>query len=103
MSARPQNCCGVCPPIASGGYDCTCQGNRNCPAFRVELNKRIRSVFESAIDCYAETTRKGMLEPCGKPAIALKWDDASYPYPVCKHHSRGDMVTVVEIEQAVRR
>lgn len=24
---RPATCCGKCPPIAGGGYDCTCEGN----------------------------------------------------------------------------
>lgn len=23
---RPNGCCGVCPPRARGGYDCTCDG-----------------------------------------------------------------------------
>lgn len=27
---RPEGCCGVCPPIVGGGYDCTCQDNPNC-------------------------------------------------------------------------
>ena len=27
---RPSVCCGVCPPIAGGGYDCTCEGNPRC-------------------------------------------------------------------------
>lgn len=31
MSDRPPYCCGVCPPTARGGYDCTCRGNPSCP------------------------------------------------------------------------
>lgn len=27
---RPAACCGKCPPIAGGGYDCTCEGNPRC-------------------------------------------------------------------------
>jgi hypothetical protein len=27
---RPAGCCGKCPPIAGGGYDCTCEGNPRC-------------------------------------------------------------------------
>ena len=30
--ARPDYCCGVCPPFADGGYDCTCMGNPRCPS-----------------------------------------------------------------------
>ena len=29
--ARPPECCGVCPPILRGGYDCTCADNPRCP------------------------------------------------------------------------
>ena len=28
---RPVGCCGVCPPIVGGGYDCTCTDNPRCP------------------------------------------------------------------------
>lgn len=31
MAERPIGCCGVCPPIVGGGYDCTCAGNPRCP------------------------------------------------------------------------
>lgn len=27
---RPAQCCGKCPPIRGGGYDCTCEGNPRC-------------------------------------------------------------------------
>ena len=27
---RPAICCGKCPPIVGGGYDCTCEGNPKC-------------------------------------------------------------------------
>ena len=30
---RPPDCCGVCPPIVGGGYDCTCAGNPRCPNY----------------------------------------------------------------------
>jgi hypothetical protein len=30
---RPDECCGVCPGIVGGGYDCTCTGNPRCPKF----------------------------------------------------------------------
>lgn len=29
---RPDGCCGKCPPISRGGYDCTCAGNPRCQA-----------------------------------------------------------------------
>jgi hypothetical protein len=27
---RPDYCCGKCPPIVGGGFDCTCRGNPRC-------------------------------------------------------------------------
>lgn len=30
---RPAGCCGVCPPIVGGGYDCTCRGNPRCSTY----------------------------------------------------------------------
>ena len=29
---RPDGCCGTCPPIRGGGYDCTCADNPRCNA-----------------------------------------------------------------------
>ncbi|PFG19851.1 hypothetical protein [Serinibacter salmoneus] len=29
---RPAYCCGRCPAIVTGGYDCTCEGNPRCAA-----------------------------------------------------------------------
>ena len=31
MTDRNPDCCGACPPIEGGGYDCTCKGNPHCP------------------------------------------------------------------------
>lgn len=28
---RPPYCCGKCPPIEGGGYDCTCLFVKECP------------------------------------------------------------------------
>lgn len=33
---RPEYCCGVCPPIYGGGYDCTCRGNPRCSNYEGE-------------------------------------------------------------------
>lgn len=30
---RPPECCGKCPPLVRGGYDCTCAGNVSCPNY----------------------------------------------------------------------
>jgi len=30
---RPSTCCGACPRILNGGYDCTCEHNPRCPNY----------------------------------------------------------------------
>lgn len=32
--ARPAYCCGACPEIDGGGYDCTCRDNPRCLNYR---------------------------------------------------------------------
>lgn len=59
--------------------------------------------------CDAGVTRKGELEPCDKPAIAVavSADEISagrdYWWPVCPHHSRGRrMVKLPELIRAIQ-
>lgn len=33
---RPAGCCGTCPPILGGGYDCTCADNPRCDANKAD-------------------------------------------------------------------
>lgn len=33
---RPAGCCGACPPILGGGYDCTCADNPRCDANKAD-------------------------------------------------------------------
>lgn len=41
--------------------------------------------------CVAEVSRKGISEPCDKPAVAVAWGDAEgeMHWPVCAYHTRG--------------
>lgn len=34
---RPVECCGKCPPILGGGYDCTCEGNPRCSKYGMTI------------------------------------------------------------------
>lgn len=97
MSARPPECCGMCPPIMGGGYDCTCTVNPNCPNL-------LRAIARAHVyhECHESVTRKGELEPCDKPAVAVRLDGMGGAYPVCKHHARGDMATLTDIREALR-
>lgn len=33
VNVRPEYCCGKCPAIVGGGYDCTCKDNPRCKKF----------------------------------------------------------------------
>lgn len=37
---RPDGCCGTCPPILGGGYDCTCADNPRCDANKADRYDR---------------------------------------------------------------
>jgi len=43
VAERPIGCCGVCPPIVGGGYDCTCAGNPRCPKRKPQRIQRKRT------------------------------------------------------------
>lgn len=40
--------------------------------------------------CAEDVTRRGLSQPCDKPAVALRIDPTGgNPYPVCAYHTRG--------------
>ena len=45
---RPFGCCGKCPPIEGGGYDCTCEGNPRCPMGRAGIRSTGRAKTTAA-------------------------------------------------------
>jgi hypothetical protein len=47
-------------------------------------------------ECHEEVSRKGWLVPCDKPAVAIRIHEGS-GYPVCKYHTRGNMLTLREM------
>ena len=48
--------------------------------------------------CDEETTRRGEVQPCCKPAVAMRFDPTEgTPYPVCAHHTRGPTLTLAEL------
>lgn len=58
---RPEECCGVCPPIVSGGYDCTCKGNPRCRGV-------VKSLEESPCEAFAWVGQSPMYcDNCGEP------------------------------------
>ena len=54
----------------------------------------VRDVLTSShLHCMWEVTRAGELEPCGKTAVAVRWDEQTDTLgEVCKHHTCGVVV-----------
>jgi hypothetical protein len=51
-----------------------------------------------ASDCHEEVIRKGLAEPCEKPAVAARYDPGDgAPYPVCSRHARRPMVPLSQL------
>jgi hypothetical protein len=63
-----------------------------------------RKAFAS--ECHEEVTRRGMLEPCDRVAVAVRIDpDEGGPYPVCArlHRGVGERVGPTVVRAEVRR
>ena len=48
---RPDGCCGTCPPILGGGYDCTCVDNPRCDANKADRIDRYGNRFVWCDEC----------------------------------------------------
>lgn len=63
------------------------------------------SIFEAIFhdECHEEVSRGGELQPCDKPAVALRRDpEEGSAYPVCAFHARGEgMLRLYEIRKAL--
>lgn len=53
-------------------------------------------------ECHEEVTRKGELQPCDKPAVAVRRDAGGEPYPVCVYHCHGGMVPLWQLRRAMQ-
>lgn len=58
-------------------------------------------------ECHCETVRKGIVEPCGKPAVGVFYGSYDGFYPVCgyhlhQHHGYGFPVELGTIISAAR-
>lgn len=47
--------------------------------------------------CDEEVVRRGEVQPCEKPAVALRLDLRGDTYPVCPRHTRRPMVPLSEV------
>lgn len=53
-------------------------------------------------DCHEEVARRGIVQPCNRPAVAVRIDsNEESPYPVCRTHVRGPMVPLPAIADAI--
>lgn len=76
---RPAACCGKCPPIVGGGYDCTCEGNPRCEKqWRNDGPGQIRAMFGEEItvrlDTVTMTRKDGSMAPVKIPVIVVDID-----------------------------
>lgn len=53
-------------------------------------------------ECHEEVGRGGEVQPCDKPAVAVRRDAEGEPYPVCASHSRGDMVPLWQLRRVMQ-
>lgn len=55
-------------------------------------------------ECDEAVSRRGEYQPCGKRAVAIRRDpDSSGLYPVCKHHTRGEVLPLAEVIAAYQQ
>jgi len=52
-------------------------------------------------ECYEEVIRLGHVQPCWKPAVALR-NHPEGPYPVCAYHSCREMVPLAVVVRAAQ-
>lgn len=57
---------------------------------------------EYVIGCAEEVVHAGTFEPCGRPAVAERFDpETGDPYPVCTRHVRRRMVPLARVKAGV--
>ena len=69
------------------------------------MMRELKSTLERPNQCYEEVARGERVEPCDKPAVAVRFDLTDgdvWTYPVCARHSRAPMVTLSHIVAAVK-
>jgi hypothetical protein len=75
------------------GYVRISTGEPDYPV-RLVTASEVRDVLTSRhLYCGWEVSRKGGLEPCGKDAVAIRFDETNGGVgEVCKHHAKGLLV-----------
>lgn len=61
-------------------------------AVRLHAPHVAEAITQSNTECHEAVVRKGIEQPCDKPAVAQRWDEREeFPgwYPVCPYHTRG--------------
>lgn len=82
---------------------CAWCGRTYPDSYAYDAHECIPTALPNAGECHEEVTRRGELQPCDLPAVAMRIDPAeNAAYPVCKRHVRGPMVPLAAIDAAVR-
>lgn len=62
-------------------------------AVRITRSEVRDAITSSHLHCGWEVSRDGQAEPCGKPAVAIRYDEQNGALgEVCKHHTARVMV-----------
>ena len=62
---------------------------------------RVAACVRHGRECHEGVTRKGELQPCSKPAVALRDShETDTYYPVCAYHARGFCIPLVDPDDA---
>ena len=70
-------------------------------AVNMERILHVEACLRQGTECHEEVSRKGELQPCGKPAVALRdWAEGDTYYPVCATHARGFCIPLIAPEDA---
>ena len=85
-------------------------GTRHTLAYRDDMQDSVRYEeiarqveFGAQWGCTWETTCDGMVIPCEKPAVALRWDEQNGGVgAVCKAHAHHLMVGLGDIYRAIQ-
>ena len=60
---------------------------------------RVEACLRQGVECHEGVTRRGELQPCDRPAVALRnWVEGDTYYPVCPTHTRGFCIPLVAPE-----
>lgn len=94
---RPEGCCGECPEIVGGGYDCTCADNPRCPNTSETLKSSEPQMGEAwIVEAFGEICY-GLRDHEGYPEWTIVDSDGDR-----RHVGDGDLKKILSLAPAVK-